>query len=224
MRERWKEQRMLSAAAEIPLTASTFASGEKPREAGNELDQVIRNAQAGDPTAFDRLMIHYQRQVITTAWRMLGDEYDARDAAQEIFIRVYRHLKKYKREYDFSHWLYRITVNVCRDFARKRARRTYLTPALGSLDPGAIEAVAGPGDTESAAILAEERSIIAQAIASLSEKERAAIVLRDLEGLPSYEVARILGTSPETVRSRIAAARTKIRLFRERRANRGNRG
>jgi len=214
---------MLSAAAEVPLTAK-LASGARPREVGNELDQVIRDAQAGDPTAFDRLMIHYQRQVLATAWRMLGNEYDARDAAQEIFIRVYRHLKKYRREYDFSHWLYRIVVNVCRDLARKRSRRMRLTPALGSLDPGALEAVAGPGDTESTAILAQERSILAQAIASLSEKERAAIVLRDLEGLPSHEVARILGTSPETVRTRIAAARTKIRLFRERLLRRGRRG
>ena len=68
-----------------------------------------------------------QRRVISTAWRMLGNEEDARDAAQEVFFRTYKYLSKYKAEQDFYGWLYRIIVNACHDIARKRTRSAHFS-------------------------------------------------------------------------------------------------
>ncbi|MCI0659641.1 MAG: RNA polymerase sigma factor [Acidobacteria bacterium] len=177
--------------------------------------RLIARAQAGDLTAFDQLMINHQQKVIALAWRLLGNQEDARDAAQETFLRVYKHLSKVDPARDFSGWLYRIAVNVCRDIARKRFRGNQIS-LEAEVETGKLIEPAGPHNTETGAMHAEEQAIIARALATLPTKERLAIVLRDLEGLSTEEVARILGSSPVTVRSQISSARSKIRAYRER--------
>lgn len=152
---------------------------------------------------------------------MLGDWEDARDAAQETFPRVYRYLGRFDPAQDFNGWLYRIAVNVCRDLARKRRSNHFSLEA--EVESGAIAEPVSPHNTESAALLAQEHAILMRALATLSEKERAAIVLRDLEGLPTEEVARILGSSQTTVRSQISVARVKIKAFRDRFLKHGKR-
>ena len=178
-------------------------------------NSLILRAQQGDLQAFDQIMIRQQRRVMTLAWRMLGNKEDARDAAQEVFIRVYQNLSKVDPDRDFSGWIYRITINVCRDLAKTRSRNSQLSLEEG-IESGSLAEPISTDNTESMAIYNQEQMIIARALATLTEKERAAIVLRDLEGLPGDEVARILGSSPTTVRSQISSARSKIRLFRER--------
>ncbi|HKE05310.1 MAG TPA: sigma-70 family RNA polymerase sigma factor [Blastocatellia bacterium] len=181
--------------------------------------RLIIRAKAGDRTAFDQIIISHQRKIISLAWRMLGNQEDARDAAQETFMRVYKSFGRFDPAQDFNGWLYRIAVNVCRDLARKRRSNHFSLEA--EVESGAIAEPASPHDTESAALLAQEQAILRRALATLPEKERAAIVLRDLEGLETEEVARILGSSPTTVRSQISAARVKIKAFRERFLKRG---
>ena len=178
-------------------------------------NSLILRAQQGDLQAFDQIMIRQQRRVMTLAWRMLGNKEDARDAAQEVFIRVYQNLSKVDPDRDFSGWIYRITINVCRDLAKTRSRNSQLSLEEG-IETGSLAEPMSADNTESMAIYNQEQMIIVRALATLTEKERAAIVLRDLEGLPGDEVARILGSSPTTVRSQISSARSKIRLFRER--------
>ena len=153
----------------------------------------------------------HQQRVVTLAWRMLGTREDARDAAQEAFLRVFRHLHQYDERRDFNGWLYRIVVNVCRDLQRQRGRHGGL-----SLDEDAVALLASDADSEAETLAAQERALLQRALATLSEKERAAIVLRDLEGLPTEEVARLLGSSATTVRSQISAARTKLKAFHQR--------
>ncbi len=175
---------------------------------------AILLAKAGDRGAFDRLMIEHQQRVVSLAWRILGNREDALDAAQESFLRVYRHLHKFDESRDFNAWLYSIVVNVCRDQAKKRAGKATL----------ALDEIAEPEsshDTESAAIRAQQEALVMKALSTLPEKERLAIVLRDLEGMDTEDVARMLGSSPTTVRSQISAARSKIRAFRERMLKRG---
>lgn len=188
-------------------------------EAVAEPDSLIIRAKAGDTTAFDQIIIGHQRRIISLAWRMLGNREDARDAAQETFLRVYRYLDRFDPAQDFSGWLYRIAVNVCRDLARKRRSNHFSLEA--EVASGVIAEPVSPHNTESAALLAQEQAILMRALATLPEKERAAIVLRDLEGLPTEEVAKILGSSPTTVRSQISAARVKIKAFRDRFLKRG---
>src|SRR5262249_4351747 len=88
--------------------------------AASPIARLIVRAQSGDTTAFDQIISGHQHRVVALAWRMLGNQDDARDAAQEAFLRIYKHIKKFDPTQDFSGWLYRIVVNVCRDLARKR--------------------------------------------------------------------------------------------------------
>lgn len=181
------------------------------------LQLLIKRAAAGDTVAFEQIMIHSQQKVMTLSWRMLGNEADARDASQEVFLRVYKYLGRFKQDQDFFAWVYQITVNVCRDLAKKRQRHTdqFASLDIGS-DEGAFDVPASQESADDTLIAAQQHELIAAAMSMLPEKERAAIVLRDVEGLPTEEVARILKSSSTTVRSQISSARRKIKLHCER--------
>jgi len=175
------------------------------------LTRLIERANAGDAAAFEQIMIHSQQRVLAITWRILGNEADARDASQEVFLRVYKYLKRFNPEQDFFAWLYGITINVCRDIAKKRqrhqARFTSLTETGEAFAVGADQR-----GVEEIVQRSQERDLIATALTALSYKERVAVVLRDIEGLSTEEVARILKSSATTVRSQISSARKKLRI------------
>jgi RNA polymerase sigma-70 factor (ECF subfamily) len=196
-------------------SSKTFASSTAP---------AVERAKAGDPTAFEELIDCYQRKVLSTAWRMLGNREDAHDAAQEVFLRVHKYLSGFRSDQDFAAWLYRIIVNVCRDHIRKRGGRHQFASFESEREAGTLEALTSDEDVEANAIKSQQRAMIAEALDTLSTKERAAIVLRDLEGLSTEEVARVLGSSQTTVRTQISSARAKIKQYRDRVMNRTRRG
>ena len=172
-----------------------------------EFALLVKQAKAGDTAAFEEIMGLYERKVLLTALRLLnGNLEDAKDAAQHVFLRLHRSLGRIDESRRFANWLYRITVNVCRDLLRVRARRSML-----SLEEAGEAAAAGRADDTLRRN--EQMRLIHAALATLPERERAAIVLRDLEGLETKEAARILGCSEVTVRSHISNARIKIRKF-----------
>ncbi len=178
---------------------------------------LIERAVSGDTAAFEQIMIYSQQKVMALSWRMLGNDADARDASQEVFLRVYKYLGRFKQDQDFSAWLYQITVNVCRDIATKRQHHTDRLDSLDTAgDNRAFEVPAGQEGADEALIVAQQRELIAGAMALLPAKERAAVLLRDIEGLPTDEVARILKSSSTTVRSQISSARRKIKIHCER--------
>lgn len=190
-------------------------------ELADSLTQLVARAQAGDVQAFDQVMVCSQHRVVSTAWRLLGNREDARDATQEVFLRAYKYLRGFKAEQDFYGWLYRITVNVCRDMLRTRGRHSteslnYEEGAEERMQTSSATAISEPAETEEATLLAQRRSIVNRALATLPEKERTALVLRDLEGRTTEEVARLMNTRPATVRSQVSTARTKIKVFYER--------
>ncbi|MEW6209000.1 MAG: sigma-70 family RNA polymerase sigma factor [Acidobacteriota bacterium] len=182
--------------------------------ADDSIALLIERAKSGEREAFDQLMIRHQRKVISIAWRSLGNREDARDAAQEAFLRVYKYLDRFRADEDFAAWLYRIVINACRDVARKRARAERLLSLDAEMER--IEKLAASDDVEQSAIRSQERSLVASALDTLTRKEREAIVLRDLEGLTTQEVAQVMGSTQTTVRSHVSAARQKIREFRNR--------
>lgn len=183
--------------------AAALRMADEPSDAAG-LAPLLRAAKAGDMAAFEQLVRLHERRVLSIAWRMLGDLDDAKDAAQDVFLRLYRFLPRFDERREFSHWLYRMTVNVCRDAARRRRRGEPLPELAADTDP----------DRDLRA--AEARRLVHRALETLPVKERAALVLRDVEGLETEEVARILGSSPATVRSQVSSARLKIRKFIER--------
>ena len=173
-----------------------------------ERTRTIEAARAGDLAAFETLMRQYERLVLVTALRLLGSLEDAQDVSQEVFLRLYRNLAKVEAERTLSGWLYRVTVNACHDLRRRK-------PAAAPVEE-AEDVVSGESDPQAAAVEAERRRVLAMSLRMLPEKERAALVLRDLEGLSTDEVARVLGSSEATVRSQISKARIKVRDFVER--------
>jgi len=167
--------------------------------------RTLEAAKAGDLAAFERLMRQHERLVLATAWRLLGNLEDAQDAAQEVFLKLYRNLAKVEASGSLTSWLYRVTVNLCHDHRRRR-------PVTESLDQWEGIAATGAGPQEEMTG-AERRRVLDLSLRRLSKKERAALVLRDLEGLSTSEVARILGSSEATVRSQISKARLKMKGF-----------
>ncbi len=170
--------------------------------------RAIAAARAGDLAAFESLMRQHERLVLVTAVRLLGKLEDAQDASQEVFLRLYRNLGKIDGPQNLPGWLYRVTVNVCHDMTRRR-------PAAVPVEE-LPELAATGADPQQSATQAERRRALLMSLRFLSEKERAAIVLRDLEGLSTEETARALGSSQATVRSQISKARIKVRAFMER--------
>src|SRR5207244_1408690 len=135
----------------------------------------------------EQIILRYQTRVMNLAARFLGTRDDARDVAQEVFLRAFKYLHRLDVQKPLEPWLMRITVNVCRDAARTRQRRrdTFVeTEAPETIDRSA--------DPYAGLARKRERLMLQRALASLPEKERLAIVLRDVEGLSTSEVASIL--------------------------------
>lgn len=202
-----------SDSGELALVMAGCWPDPEDGAGSGELRELVRLAKSGDLGAFEQVIILHQRRVFLTALRMLGRAEDAQDAAQEVFFRLYRHLRGFDESRGFAAWLYRVTVNVCRDIARSRGKHDL--PSLEAL-VGLEEAATGAPDPSDQAASVQQIRIVQQALKRLPEKERAAVVLRDIEGLSTREVARILGSSQATVRSQVSAARLKIKRFTER--------
>jgi RNA polymerase sigma-70 factor (ECF subfamily) len=166
----------------------------------------IRAARSGDSRAFETIMIATERRIATLAWHILGDAEEVKEALQETFLRLFRHLHRYDEKRDFFGWLYRIAVNVCRDLDSRRRRWRFFLP---------IEQAAEARAPEVDFVMKDDVARLMRAIDTLPQKERFAIILRDIEELPTEEVAEILGSSPSTVRVQIASARAKIRKLME---------
>ena len=159
--------------------------GEIPRETTGSFDRVVRERET---------------QVLRTAFRILGNWADAEDVAQEVFLRLHRHGLEFANDGAVGGWLYRVTVNLCFDRTRT-ARVSQELPELVSRDRSA----------EAAVLMEEKKLRLMAALALLPAKERAAVVLREIEGLSTAEVAAALGSSEVTVRSQISKALVRLR-------------
>jgi len=178
---------------------------------------LIQRSKAGDTDAFESLMIATQQRVASIAYRLLGSPEDAQDAAQEVFLRVYKNLKRFDESKAFHPWLYRIVVNVCRDIAKRESKRGYQTVSLDEeLENELIEQSASPRDIEEWALIRQQKVLIEMATARLPYKERTAFILRDFEGLSTEEVANVLGVRTATVRVHVSSARARVRRYCER--------
>lgn len=195
----------LALEIQAPVTALTHNQ--------TTLTRFIERAAAGDTAAFEQIMIHSEQRVMAMTWRMLGNEADARDASQEVFLRVYKYLRSFRQDEDFFAWLYRITVNVCRDIQNKRRHTDGFVSLSDNAEQEAFAVASNQDDAEETVIQTQQRELITRAMATLPYKERASIVLRDVEGLSTEEVARIMKSSATTVRSQISSARRKIRIY-----------
>ncbi len=152
------------------------------------------------------------RRVFLQIYRMVGNTDDAQDLTQEVFIKVLQRTAQLRDEEKATHWLSRIATNTAIDFLRRQGRVSFSD--LEDLpEPVKVSRLESPEDS---VLRGEQRVRLEGGLQQLSERERLALLLRDVEGLPAEEVARQLGCSKATVRSHIANARVKFRRYLER--------
>jgi len=175
---------------------------------------LIKKSQSGDIESFELLISSYDKRAYNTAYRVMGNEEDAKDMAQEAMIRVFRALKDFKGQSAFSTWLYRIVINVCLDELRRRKNEKYVSmDSTVQTDSGElhIELCSDKETPEAVYERVEQRELIKNAIHELNDDYKSVIVLREIQGFSYEEISNILDCSLGTVKSRINRARTMLR-------------
>ena len=204
--------------------------GTFPSEAGSNVlketsaseaftdQELVGRAKEGNRNAFDQLMERHQREIITVAYRMLGNYEDAIEVAQEVFLRMYRGLPRFREEATFRTWAYQITLNLARHrrlwYARHRVAQTISldAPVSDEGDDPVYEKIQDPAPTpREEADRAELREAVSGAVGQLPLPLRTVVVLRDTQGLPYEEIARICRENIGTVKSRLHRAREMLR-------------
>lgn len=179
---------------------------------GNMETVLIEKSIKGDVESFEQLIIKYNRYVYNIAFRMMGNEEDAKDMAQESLIKAFKSISTFKENAQFSTWLYRITLNTCKDELRKRKGN------LVSLDEEAGEQLT-VGDkiqssTGNPVIIYEQHELkenIQSALNTLSEENRSVVILKDVMGYSYEEIGAILEIPIGTVRSKLNRSRLALR-------------
>lgn len=188
-----------------------------------ETDEILMGAyQAGDLAAFQELVARHERPLWTFLRRFVGDAATAEDLLQEVFLRVVRAAGEWKSEAKFSTWLYTIARNLCTDQARRavhrRAQSLDAPVAPASADdsgPMLVEKIAGGvgrGQPESAAMDRQLRAEIDRAVDALPDEQREVFLMREVMDMPFAEIARAVGATEPTVKSRMRYALEKLRV------------
>lgn len=182
------------------------------------MDELIKRIKNGDMDAFTQLVELYKDRAVNFAYRMLKDQNDAEDAAQEAFLKVFDKIHTFRQESKFSTWFYTILSNICRDILRKKVK----TPATVSINQTNREDEDFELQLEDTSFEPHENfvkkdviNVLENAITQLSDEHREIIVLRDIEGFDYEKIAEILGISLGTVKSRLSRARISLRKILE---------
>jgi len=174
-------------------------------------EELVARSRGGDLDSFNQLVLRWERPIYALAYRVIGREEDARDVAQETFLRAFRALSGFKGQAKFSSWLYRITLNLCRDWIR-RERRTPVSPAPEGVDLIELAGEATPSETVEDLVSRKQLSeAVAKAMALLPEEQRTAIILKEYHGLTFQEIADLLDCPLSTVKTRLYQGLTVLR-------------
>ncbi|NTV51598.1 MAG: sigma-70 family RNA polymerase sigma factor [Candidatus Firestonebacteria bacterium] len=192
------------------MTRELADTGTGPTQVKIADGELIARTLAGETRAFDELMLRYRDRVYRLAYHMLWNEQEADDAAQEVFVRAYCHLKKFRGDSGFFTWLYRIAKNVVYTQAKKSGRRR----EIARLAHRRFLLQGRPAPTpEAYAERGELRELIRDGLRSLEPKQQEVLVLRGIEGLDNDEVARVLNVPVGTVKSRFFRAQENLRQW-----------
>ena len=187
-----------------------YSENRKRQQAVEATDRELAlAARGGDMVAFETLVTRKTPAVVSVARRIVGDGEDARDVAQLVFLRVWEQLDRFDEQYSFNTWLYRIATNLSIDFlrssrSRERAHGATLHIVREREESTASEATRNAEDAELARLFETVSG-------SLSEKQKAAFVLREMEDCETKEIAEILGCGESTVRNHLFNARKILR-------------
>lgn len=181
-------------------------------------DGVYERARSGDKSAVNELFEAYADTAAKMARQMAGACQDMEDIVQEALLRAFRSIGNFRWDSSFQTWLYRITANVCHDFARKSAACPCVSLDVMGGDDDDVAGPTGPvaycdmAQPEAEAIRREQREAIERAVAALPRLDQAVFVMREIGSLSYKDIANSLGCSIESVRSRLARARRQVRI------------
>lgn len=166
-------------------------------------EELVARSIGGDADSFNELVVRWERPIYALAYRTIGREDDARDVCQETFLRAFRALPGFRGQAKFSSWLYRIALNLCRDWIR-RERRTPVVQAPEDVDLLALAAATEPSESIEDLVARKDLSrVVERAMARLPEEQRTAIVLKEYHGLTFQEIADLQGCPLSTVKTRL---------------------
>jgi RNA polymerase sigma-70 factor (ECF subfamily) len=176
-------------------------------------DELVLKAQQGDVHAFDQLVERYHGKIYGLTYNMTSNREDAEDLTQEIFIKAFEALPRFKGKSSFYTWLYRIGVNKTINYRKKRNRKRALS--LDSFDQDiklddSYSDLTSKGSPLRNISLSELQIKLNEALQALSEKHRTVVVMHDMQGIPHDEIAKVVGASVGTVRSRLFYARRQM--------------
>ncbi len=203
---------MLSAGVAI-LSPTAMADMELPQEPAAESIDAVLMARAGngDHDAFRQIVERHQHAVVGTVAKMLGDPAEAEDIAQQVFLRLWRHAKRYRPEAKFTTYLFTITRNLVFNESRRRGRRKEVS--VEEREDSTNFHLPAPTEREpdSTLLQGELQAAVDKAIQSLPEAQRVAVVLRRYEQMPYEEIAKVLDLTVPAIKSLLFRARTTLR-------------
>ena len=174
-------------------------------------EELVARSIGGDADSFNELILRWERPIYALAYRTIGREEDARDVCQETFLRAFRALPGFRGQAKFSSWLYRIALNLCRDWIR-RERRAPLVPPPEDGDLMELAAAAEPAESIEDLVARKDLArSVERAMALLPEEQRTAIVLKEFHGLTFQEIADLAGCPLSTVKTRLYQGLTVLR-------------
>lgn len=174
-------------------------------------EELVARSIGGDSESFDQLILRWERPIYALAYRTIGREEEARDVCQETFLRAFRALPRFRGDAKFSSWLYRIALNLCRDWLRRERRTPTVQPPEG-MDLMEMAVAAEPSESIENLVARKDLSrLVEKAMAFLPEEQRTAIVLKEYHGLTFQEIADLLGCPLSTVKTRLYQGLTVLR-------------
>src|SRR5579864_6921527 len=204
---------MVASAPALTIPLDRKGKKEEERE-------LVRLSQSGNETAFEGLVRRHQQRVFALVWGILRRQEDVEDVAQQVFLKAYLGIKRFDQRAAFSTWLYKIAINECWDYLRKKKVRPLVYEAdlseeqVSRLD-GIVSAERPPVDANSRA---ETRELLDRLLATLPEQDQQLLVLKEMEGFSVQELAEILQLNVNTVKVRLFRARGRIMDVYRRRA------
>lgn len=173
---------------------------------------LLQQSRDGDIASFEALVEPYQRYIYNIAYRMVGNEEDAKDMAQDALIKVYKNIGKFEGKSKFTTWIYRITVNVCQDALRRKKHVVSLDEAIETKDSEVKMQVAGDEyEPEKVLEQNEVKRLVHDGLNRLPEKYKTLLILRELQGLSYQEISECLELPIGTVRSRLSRSKEALK-------------
>jgi RNA polymerase sigma-70 factor, ECF subfamily len=176
-------------------------------------EELVALSMGGDVESFNQLVLRWERPIYALAYRVIGREEEARDVVQETFLRAFRGIGNFRGQAKFSSWVYRIALNLCRDWIR-RERRAPILPTPEGVDVVELAAEQEPAESIEDLVARKDMSrVVAEVMTKLPDEQRTAIILKEYHGMTFQEIADLQGVPLSTVKTRLYQGLNVLRRY-----------